>query len=258
MPAPKRIAIAQVAMHWTLDDNVSAITRALDIAKAHGASICAFSELAVTGFHRQVPALAAPALIEPVVEQVRQHCARLSIAASIGAPTFNADGSQRYITQLLVDQTGTLVAAVSKQGLTAPEATVFARGSTRPIGTLQGLRCTAVICREISDQAVLAQQLPPGVVDLVFVPGALRQDPNLPRSDPPPYVQDLQALARSTRAYVVQTNWPNALNRPEEGEDGGHSAVVSPDGALLLRLPRAASGLGLFELGRSEFEWIVP
>jgi hypothetical protein len=54
---------------------------------------------------------------------------------------------------------------------------------------------------------------------------------------------------------VVQTNWPNALNRPEESVDGGGSTVSSPEGEMLFRLPMQASGVAVFTLGDRHFEW---
>jgi predicted amidohydrolase len=120
---------------------------------------------------------------------------------------------------------------------------------------MQGMRCSAVICREVSDLPLVATQLPPGTVDLIFVPGALRQDPEQPRTDPPEYVRDIQRLAAATRAYVVQTNWPNALNRPAESVDGGGSTVAAPNGDLLFRLPGQAAGVAIFDLGDRHYAW---
>ena len=241
-------------MHWTIDDNMSAISQALHLSKDQGARICGFSELAVTGFHRRIGLLARPELIEPAINQIRALCGKLEVAVAVGAPTFGPGGS-KYITHLLIDEAGNLKASVSKSGLTEAEATFFSRGSNRPIGNLQGLRCTAVICREIGDFPEVTAQLAPGSVDVVFVPGALRQDPAKPVSDPPPYVADIRALAVATRSFMVQTNWPNALNRPEESVDAGQSAVVSPEGELLLRLPKEASGVGIFNLAARSYEW---
>jgi omega-amidase len=253
-PSSTRIAIGQVRMHWTIEDNMAAISSAIRLSKTQGAEICAFSELAITGFHRQIAALAKPELIEPAVERIKALCAQSSVAVAIGAPTFGSNGS-KYITHLLIDQSGRLSASVSKHGLTEPEATFFSRGSGRPIGNLQGVRCSAVICREIEDFSAVTAELPPGSADVVFIPGGLRQDPAKPISDPPPYVDDIRALAVATRSYMVQTNWPNALNRPEESVDAGQSAVVSPEGELLFRLPKEASGVGVFTLGERAFEW---
>ena len=249
-----RIAIAQIDMHWSTAENVAAILRAMALASARGARLCGFSELAVTGFHRQIAREATPAQVLPAIGALQAACARLSLGIAVGAPTFGADAA-RFNSHLLIDEHGATQAIVSKEGLTDPEATFFARGSARPIATLQGLNCSAVICREVADIERVARQLAPGATDIVFVPGALRHDPAKPRTDPPEYVRDLQRLARTTGAHVVQTNWPNALNRPEESIDGGASTVAAPNGEILLRLPRQASGVGIFNLGDREFEW---
>ena len=241
-------------MHWTLEENLRQIRWAMALANAEEAAICAFSELALTGIHRRIGELAKVELVDPAVDEVRALCARLKIGAALGAPTFDSSGF-RYITHHLIDEAGRITAAVSKRGLTDPEATFFARGSGRPVGLIQGLRCTAVICREICDFDQVTEDIPRGAVDLIFVPGALRQDPDKPRTDPPPYVDDMRALAIATGAYMVQTNWPNALNRPEENVDAGSSCVISPAGELLLRLPKQASGVGVFTLGERTFAW---
>lgn len=43
-----RIAIAQIPMHWTIEENVSAMRSAMRLARSAGATLCTFSELAVT------------------------------------------------------------------------------------------------------------------------------------------------------------------------------------------------------------------
>ena len=253
-PMTHRIAIAQIAMHWTSQENMASIVRALRVAHAQGAAICAFSELAITGFHRHIGREALPEVVGPAMQKLQGDCASLSIAAAVGAPTF-ADGDGKFISHVLIDEQGRIAATISKQGLTGPEATFFQRGASRPVGTMRGLRCSAVICREVEDLEQVSRDLPHGSVDLVFVPGALRQDPEKPRTDPPNYVRNIQRLAHATGAHVVQINWPNALDRPEESVDGGESTVAGPDGQVLFRLPREASGVGVFTLGESRFEW---
>ncbi len=250
----RRIAIAQIAMHWTTPENMAAIGAAMALAKAQGAQLCGFSELAVTGFHREIAREARPDVLAPALQHLHAAAGALGLAIAVGAPTF-ADDGRRFNSHLLIDEHGQTAAVVSKRGLTDPEATFFARGSSRPSGLLQGLRCSAVICREVGDLALVAPQLLPGTVDLIFVPGALRQDPDQPGTDPPEYVRDIQRLAAATRAHVVQTNWPNALTRPEESVDGGASCVCGPDGELLLRLPKQASGVAIFTLGERRFDW---
>jgi hypothetical protein len=77
-----------------------------------------------------------------------------------------------------------------------------------------------------------------------------------PVEDPPSHIVQAQAWARSTGAYVVQTNWPNALNRPEESTHTGHSVCIAPNGELLFHLPKQGFGLGVFNLGERSFDWL--
>ncbi|MEO5844149.1 MAG: carbon-nitrogen hydrolase family protein [Caldimonas sp.] len=249
-----RVAVAQIEMRWSTAENVAAILRAMEFASARGARLCAFSELAVTGYHRRIGREATPELVLPAVRELQAHCAKLSLGIAVGAPTFGT-GTEKYNSHLLIDEHGETRAIVSKRGLTEAEATFFQRGSSRPTARLQGLSCSAVICREVADLALVTHELAPGTVDVIFVPGALRQDPDKPRTDPPEYVRDIQRLAAAARSYVVQTNWPNALNRPEESVEGGESTVASPTGEIMFRLPPQACGIGVFDLGDTNFEW---
>lgn len=250
---PPRVAIAQIAMHWTTAENLSAIHKAAAVASGRGAMLCGFAELALTGFHREIAREARPEVVGPALEALRAQAKTLSMGIAVGAPTFEAHA--KFNSHIVINENGKIAAVVSKHGLTDPEATFFDRGQSRPVGVVHGLRCSAVICREISDLSLVTTQLPAGTVDLIFVPGALRQDPEKPRTDPPEYVHDISRLAAATQAFVVQTNWPNALNRPEESVDAGGSTVAAPDGAVLFRLPLQRPGVAVFNLGDQAFEW---
>jgi hypothetical protein len=89
----------------------------------------------------------------------------------------------------------------------------------------------------------------------MFWPGQMGPDRDKPPVDPPEHVVQAQQLAKAVQAYVVQANWPNALNRPEESRHTGRSAVIAPDGELLFRLPEEAAGVGIFALGDRTYEW---
>ncbi len=250
-----RLAVVQPRMQWHTAGNLATIECALQCAHEQGAQLCSFPELALTGFHRGIVQEADPAIVQPALDRVQALCARLQIAAALGAPTWDAAGG-RFNSHLLIDEHGQLAAVVAKQGLTDPEATFFQRGGTRPVARLQGWRCSAVICREVEDQAVIAAQLPLGTADLLFWPGQMRPDPAKPVTDPPQHVQQAQAIARMTGAYVLQSNWPNALNRPDESHHCGHSAMIAPTGELLFRLPEEGCGLAVFELGDRHYSWL--
>jgi predicted amidohydrolase len=251
---PHRLCIAQLPMHWSIGPNLAGMLGAMERAKGEGAGICSFAELALTGFHRQIASQAVPELVGPAIEQLQAACARLGLAINFGAPTFAADGKPLN-SHLFIDEHGTWVGTVSKIGLTAPEATFFQPGTERGLARLQGLQCSAVICREIEDAADIALQLQVGSAALLFWPGQMRPDPAKPVVDPPEHVVQAQALAQALGCYIVQANWPQALNRPEESRHTGHSAVISPDGKLLFRLPEEGFGLGVFDLGSTGFDW---
>ena len=241
-------------MHWEMSDNVSAMKRALQVASDEGAILCAFAELAVTGFHRRIVDWAKPEASGPAVNEVCMAAANLGIAAAFGAPTYGVDGV-RFNSHLFIDTNGSLVGKVSKIGLTAPEATFFAPGTDRPTVHIDGVKFSAVICREIEDEAQVLPQLTASGVDVILWPGQMRPDPDKPPQDPPAHVVQAQELARKTSAYVVQTNWPNALNRPEESKNTGHSVCISPSGEILFHLPSEGYGIAVFNLGERAYDW---
>jgi hypothetical protein len=73
-------------------------------------------------------------------------------------------------------------------------------------------------------------------------------------SDDLGYLKRTALLARRLDAFVVQSNWPVALNTPDSSHLGA-SKVYAPDGEVLLTLPRDAAGIGVFTLGAREFQW---
>lgn len=251
---PTRLAIAQIPMHWEMSANVAAMKSALKIARDEGASLCAFSELAITGFHRRIVEWARPELSEPAIVDVRREAANLGIAAAFGAPTYGV-GATPLNSHLFVGSDGSLLGQVDKVGLTPPEASFFTPGTGRPTFHIDGVEFSAVICREIEDKDEIVPQLLGRGVDVILWPGQMRPDPEKPPQDPPAHVVRAQELARQLSAYIVQTNWPNALNRPDESEDTGHSACISPSGEIMFRLPKQGCGIATFNLGEQTYGW---
>jgi omega-amidase len=251
---PLRLSIAQQSMHWTLEENVAAMHRALEISAQQGATFCVFPELALTGFHRQIASLAVEANTAPQLKAIARACATHRIAAAFGAPTSKKSG-QIFNSHLFIDEWGETVGVISKIGLTSAEATFFAPGVARPIVNVQGLRCTSVICREVEDIEDVCAQLPAGSVDLIFWPGAIRPSPDSKQTRATTAEAGAQEIARRCGAYVVQANWPNSLNYPAESEFAGQSIVIDPRGEVLLRLPIAQAGVATFELGARAFDW---
>jgi predicted amidohydrolase len=242
-------------MHWTIEGNLSEMLSAMRLAKRAGAEACIFPELAIPGFHREIASLAKPHLVEPAIESIRDESAKLAMAVAFGAPTFDSAGIRN--SYFLLNSTGERSGLVHKNGLTAPEASFFAPGTDRTVTHFGGLRTSAVICREIEDEDQVCRQLQDQDAQLLLWPGQMRPDPERPASDPPEHVVQAQRLAARLGAYVIQANWPNALNRPDESADTGHSAVISPTGSLLFRAPKAQPGIAVFTLGTAQFSWFA-
>ena len=250
-----RIAIGQLAMRWTCEENTVAILSAIHLAADRGATICVFPELGITGFHRKIASQAIPSAVDAALGTVQAACARRSVAVAVGAPSFGETG-QIFNSHMHVNELGELLAVSAKNGLTPSEATFFTAGATRPVSNLHGLSCASVLCREVEDLNLLAEQLPKGRVDLIFWPSLVGRPPACPPDpDEVNYLPLAQALAVQSDAYLVQSNWPNSLNYPEEGTHAGESIVVAPSVEVLLTLPRAQAGLAVFTLGERRYEW---
>jgi predicted amidohydrolase len=253
-----RVAIAQTPMQWTTEANLAVIETALQLAADRDAAICVFSELAVTGFHRQIRAEAVPEKVEPAIARIRAKCKALVMACAVGAPTFAAGGTIVYNSYLHVDEHGEIAGQVDKTGQTPAEATFFHGGRGRPVSILQGRKTSAVLCREVEDLALVRHHLPAGAAELVFWPGAMGRAPENRDEHWVDCLPLAQQLARQSKAYVLQNNWPNALNNPPDSPDSFHlggSKVFSPAGELLLTLPMHTAGVATFVLGASEFVW---
>lgn len=251
-----RLAIAQVPMQWTTAANLEVIEQAMQMAAGRGARICVFSELAITGFHRQIRAEAVPEKVGPAVERIQALCRTLDMACALGAPTFAASGGAIYNSYLHIDERGALAGQVDKVGQTVAESTFFHGGRGRPVSQLHGVRTSAVMCREIEDTLLVLHHLPANAAELIFWPGLMGRAPEGEEHlDPLPLAR---TLARKSNAWIVQNNWPKALNLPDDSpfqSDLGGSRVVSPEGEVLLTLPTCVAGIATFDLGATTFDW---
>ena len=253
-----RMAIVQQPMEWTTTENVEHIVAALALAAEQGASICVFPELALTGFHRCIREQADPAIVEAAIELVRAACCARGIACALGAPTFE-EGGAILNSYLHINATGGIVCAVSKNGLTPSERTFFKAGTDRPVRQFEGRACTTVMCREIDDLESIAVQLRAEPVDVIFWPAQVGHPPGTVHPKPEDsadlgYLKRTAVLAQRFNAFVVQSNWPNALNTPESTYLG-ESKVYARDGEILLTLPRDQPGVGVFTLGECSYHW---
>jgi len=238
-------------MHWTLGGNLAETLSALETAAADGAEGCVCTELALTGFHRRLPELLNSAELGRAEERVRAACARLGIAAVIGVPTLGGAGAV-FNSHLYIDVTGRELGRVHKRGLTPSEASFFTPGGARGWTVIGGLLATSVLCREMLDGAELlpelAAALPKGGEGdegderprVIFWPSYIAESDAEQTALCEAYRGGAAALARGLGAWVLQSNWPESLNAPEQ-RGFGSSVVIAPDGARIATLPRDAA-----------------
>ena len=247
-----RWAVAQSAMHWTLAGNLAETLTALEAAAAAGAEGCVCTELALTGFHRRVPALIDAAALARAEAALRSACARLGLAAVVGLPTQGAQGAV-FNSHVYIDATGRELGRVHKRGLTPSEAGFFTRGGVRGWTAVGSLLATTVLCREMLDGAALLPELratlPAGDARprVIFWPSYIGESDAEQAALCEAYRAGARALSRDLGAWVLQSNWPASLNAPEH-RGLGASVVIAPGGRCVRTLPRDGAALAVVTL----------
>ena len=115
------------------------------------------------------------------------------------------------------------------------------------------------MCREVDDLDEVAAQLRHDPVDVVFWPSLTGHPSGTVlesafESDDLGYLRRAGLVAQRLGAYVVQSNWPHALNTPDQTHLG-ESKVYDAAGEVLLTLPRDEAGVGVFTLGEPDYHW---
>ncbi len=242
-----KIAIAQMPMGWTLEENTRSILEHLAQARALGADVAVFPECATTGFHRRVPGQVSPRGIGQAIEQVREQCRVLGLPAVFGTPFFPA-GEEPAIwnAAVVIGSGGEVLSVAPKVGLTRSEGTYFQAGTARPAFRLGAVSCAVLLCREVRD----AEQIRPGFTDVqvVFWPGAIAWSSTEPTHPENVVTREIAvACARTLGVHLVQCNWPNSLNNPDVVGMGG-SLVISPIGEIVHECPADQPGISLVTL----------
>lgn len=247
-----RWAIAQPRMHWTLAANLAEVLAALEAAAAAGAEGCVCTELALTGFHRRLPELLDAAALADALQQLRAACARLGMAAAVGLPTMD-EGGAVFNSHVYIDADGCEVGRVHKRGLTPSEATFFAPGGARGWTALGGLLATSVLCRETLDGADLLPELAAALPSgddrprVIFWPSYIAASDAEQAALCEVYREGAVRLARGLGAWVLQSNWPESLNVPEQ-RGFGAGVVIAPDGYIVRTLARDAADVAVVTL----------
>jgi len=135
--------------------------------------------------------------------------------------------------------------------LTDSEATFFTRGGVRGWTAIGGVLATSVLCREMLDVEVLLPELQAPADDarprVIFWPSYIAESDAEQTALCQAYRTGAEQLARELGAWVLQSNWPESLNMPEQ-RGFGAGVVIAPGGIRLRTLPRDAAALMAVDL----------
>ncbi len=128
-------------MFWARSQNVAAMLAAIEVSAGAGAQIVVLSELAMTGFHREIGREADASKLPSDREAIQDAARRQRVAVVFGAPTFDAGQERPFNSHVHLGRDGAVRAVASRRGLTPGEA-------SRPSSRLFGATCSLVLCRE--------------------------------------------------------------------------------------------------------------
>ena len=121
-----RIAVSQLQMSDTIEENHRSIRAALEEAVIRGASLVLFPECAITGFHRGLAQLYSPPALQTVVADLQQRVDEHGCAVVVGSPWPGQD--EQRLNAALIIRPGVSMVVAPKVGLTASEAQFFSAG----------------------------------------------------------------------------------------------------------------------------------
>ena len=241
-------------MFWSRGENLASMLTAIEASADHGAQIVVLSELATTGFHREIGREADSVKLPSDIAEMQEAANRHQVAVVFGSPTFEGGKERPFNSHLHVGPDGSIQAIVSKRGLTPSEATFFSHGVHRPSSRLFGARCSSVLCREVEDLQDVTADFGDATPDIIFWPSFIGRP--VAEVEDAHYLPLAREMAQTLGSYVLQANWPESLNVPD-ALAMGESAVIAPDGELLFSLPRNAKGLAVFRLGDRQYRWLL-
>jgi nitrilase len=269
--SPVRVAVVQAEPVWfDLDGGVAKTVALIEEAARHGARLIAFPELFLPGYPwwawldapawgmRYVARYHANSLVagSPELARIQQAARDNGIHAVVGVS--ERDGGSLYIGQLLIDDTGELLAARRKLKPTHVERTIFGEGDgsditvhSTALGRLGGLCCWEHL-QPLSKYAMYSQN---EQIHVASWPGfhlyrgmayALGPEANLAASQL--YALEGQCFVLAASNLISEAGIDVFCDTPEHramlGTGGGFARVFGPDGRPLADpLPEDQEGI---------------
>ncbi len=237
-----RLAVAQFdAVSGNLDHNIACHVQLLEEAAAGSAAIVVFPELSTTGYCSSLldQDLSACA-VDPGgdgLSELRAACARLGIAAVVGAPVKRERGF--HLSAIVIDRNVNIERVYDKMYLDRDERRWFVRGDRPQQITLDGWKLGLGICYDSSFPEHARGYALTGA-DAYLLSGAFP----LGRSD---YRRTIYFPARSLE-NTVYLAFANYIGEHDGLGYGGMSAIHGPDGQCLGDAGSSDAGIAIIDL----------
>ncbi|MCW2883687.1 MAG: Nitrilase/cyanide hydratase and apolipoprotein N-acyltransferase [Streptosporangiaceae bacterium] len=234
VPEPLAIAVAQPPC-VPYDVAVNAVTQAAAI-RAAGARVVVFSELSLTGYHLDAPAITVE---DPRLAPLVEACADTGALALVGAPVGDETGRE-YIAMLAVDGSGTTV-AYRKMWLSPTEAERFAPGEGPVVCEVDGWRLGLAICKDTNTPRHAADTAALGID--AYVAGTVTTSKDAARQ-----TERARAIAVEHRVWVAVASFAGSSG---EGYDdtAGRSGIWAPDAAVAVQAGAETGAIARATLG---------
>ncbi|MGI9280762.1 MAG: nitrilase-related carbon-nitrogen hydrolase [Endozoicomonas sp.] len=148
-----KIAISQMKMSLTEEENLSTILETIEAISQSGAKLCIFPELAITGFNGPVIVKSTHAKTNEYIASIKQACLKHQIGVLVGCVIFK--NSEKYNGSYYINEKGDIEGYILKEGLTESEKKAFSQLQHRPTFTIENIKFSAIFCREIEDHETI-------------------------------------------------------------------------------------------------------
>ena len=218
MREPLAIAVAQPLL-VSYDVAANAETHAATI-RAAGSRVVVFSELSLTGYELDAPAMTAD---DPRLQPIVGACAATGSLALVGAPV-QGDEGRSHIAILAVDAAGARV-AYRKMWLGTAEAERFTPGNEPVVLEIDGWRLGLAICKDTGIGRHAADTATLGID--AYVAGTVKTADESPLQD-----ERARRVATEYDVWVAVASFAGSTGGGFE-HAAGRSGVWAPGGALV-------------------------
>ncbi|AUV86612.1 carbon-nitrogen hydrolase family protein [Vibrio campbellii] len=243
-----KVGVVQMRMSWTVRENLKTIVSHVESMRALDALV--FPELSLSGFHRNIKQESEPQTIRHAIQALCKLAFDYKITLFIGAPL--TEGERIFNSYLCIDVNGDVVAQWNKVGLTESEAKFFSRGERRELLNLAQSSITSVMCREVDDIEWFLSEVQEQA-SLILWPSYIGQQSQEQQTQG--YYERASLIAKEAGAFVVQCNWPHALNDPNlRGMGGSH--IYDDTGQCIYTMPFDKESVCILDLNQGTVELV--